>query len=450
MTQTLSLTEGKILSSLIRFALPVMAALMLQALYGGIDLLIVGQFSETAEVSGVATGSMVMNTITMVITGLAMGITIVVGQRIGEGKPDEAGRAIGSGICFFAVVSVVLTVLIVLGSDVIARFMRAPEEAFTQTSMYIKICGAGSLFIASYNVLGSIFRGLGDSRTPLITVAIACVLNIIGDLIFVAAIGFGAAGAALATVFSQAISVLISLIIIKRKKQPFAFSKDYLRFDKKIIFTEFRLGAPVALQELLVGLSFLVIQMIVNNIGVTASAGVGVAGKLCTFIMLVPSAYMQSMAAFVAQNVGAQKPERASKGLFYGIVTSLSIGAVVGVLAFFHGDIMSAIFSGEPDVIAASHSYLKAYAVDCFLTPFLFCFIGYYNGYGKTFFVMVQGLIGAFCVRIPVAFFVSQMPGVELFHIGLATPASTIVQIILCLFMMAHMKKKTALTGSSR
>ena len=446
MSKTLSLTEGKILSSLIRFALPVMAALMLQALYGGVDLLVVGQFSETAEVSGVATGSMVMNTVTMVITGLAMGITIVVGQRIGEGRPDEAGKAIGSGICFFAIVTVLLTVLIIFGSDVIARFMRAPEEAFTQTSMYIKICGAGSLFIISYNVLGSIFRGVGDSKTPLVTVAIACVLNIVGDLIFVAVFGMGAAGAALATVLSQAISVLISLIIIKRKQQPFAFSKDYLRFDRRIIFTEFKLGAPVALQELLVGLSFLVIQMIVNNIGVTASAGVGVAGKLCTFIMLVPSAYMQSMAAFVAQNVGAQKPERASRGLFYGIITSLSIGAVVGFFAFFHGDIMSAIFSGKPDVIAASHSYLKAYAVDCVLTPFLFCFIGYFNGYGRTFFVMVQGLVGAFCVRIPIAFFVSQMPGAELFHIGLATPCSTIVQIMLCLFMMARMRKNNVLT----
>lgn len=425
-----------------------MAALLLQALYGGIDLLIVGQFSETAEVSGVATGSMVMHTVTMVITGLAMGITVVVGQRIGEGRPDEAGRAIGSGICFFTAVAVLLTFLIIFGSDAISRFMHAPEEAFAQTSMYIKICGAGSLFIIAYNVLGAIFRGLGDSATPLITVAIACILNIAGDLLFVAVFGMGAAGAALATVLSQAISVLISLIIIKRKKQPFAFSKDYLRFDQRIIFTEFKLGAPVALQELLVGLSFLVIQMIVNNMGVTASAGVGVAEKLCTFIMLVPSAYMQAMAAFVAQNVGAQKPERASKGLFYGIATSLSIGAVVGYLAFFHGDILSSFFSGEPDVIAASHSYLKAYAVDCVLTPFLFCFIGYYNGYGKTFFVMIQGLVGAFCVRIPVAFFVSQIPGVELFHIGLATPASTVVQIALCLFMLARMRgqhlKRTA------
>ena len=442
MSKQLSLTEGNILSSLTRFAMPVLLALFLQALYGGIDLLIVGRFAETADVSGVATGSMVMHTITMIITGLSVGITVLVGQRIGEGKPDEAGKAIGSGICFFGTVTVVLTILIFFGSDALSEFMHAPEEAFRQTSIYIKICGAGSVFFIAYNVIGSIFRGLGDSKTPLITVAIACIFNIAGDLLLVAVFNMGAAGAAAATVFSQAISVLISLIIITKRQQPFEFSREYLRFDKELIMTEFKLGSPVALQELLVGLSFLVIQMIVNSIGVTASAGVGVAEKLCTFVMLVPSAYAQSMTAFVAQNAGARKPERALKGLFYGIATSVAVGLVVGYAAFFHGDILSSFFSGESDVIAASHSYLKSYAVDCLLTPFLFCFIGYFNGYGRTLFVMIQGLVGAFCVRIPVAFFVSRLPGATLFHIGLATPASTVVQIILCLLMMHRLKKK--------
>lgn len=442
MENSRSLTEGNIFTSLTRFALPVLLALFLQALYGGIDLLIVGRFAATADVSGVATGSMVMHTITMIITGLAMGITVIVGQRIGEGKSDEAGRAIGAGICFFSALSIILTIFIILGSDAISIFMHAPEEAFAQTSLYIKICGAGSIFIIAYNVLGSVFRGLGDSKTPLITVAIACVLNIAGDLLFVAVLHMGAAGAAIATVLSQAISVAISLIIIiKRTDRPFSFSKDYLCFDMTIIGAEFKLGAPVALQELLVGLSFMVIQMIVNSMGVTASAGVGVAEKLCTFVMLVPSAYAQSMAAFVAQNVGAKKPERAGKGLFYGIATSVAIGVVVGYISFFHGDILSSFFSEDTAVIMASHSYLKAYAIDCVLTPFLFCFIGYYNGYGRTLFVMIQGLVGAFCIRIPVAFLVSRLSGATLFHIGLATPASTVVQIALCLIMLSRMKK---------
>lgn len=442
MKNALSLTEGKILSSLTRFAIPVLLALLLQALYGGIDLLVVGQFASTADVSGVATGSMVMHTITMTITGLAMGITVLVGQRIGEQEPEKAGRAIGSGICFFFAFAVLLTILITLGSGVLAAFMQAPAEAFGQTDIYIKICGGGSLFIIAYNVLGSIFRGLGDSKTPLLTVAIACGLNIAGDLLFVAVFHMGAAGAALATVMSQAFSVAISLFIIAKRPMPFTFSRKFLRFDRIIIWTEFKLGAPVALQEILVGVSFLIIQMVVNTIGVTASAGVGVAEKLCGFIMLVPSAYMQSMAAFVAQNSGANKPERADRGLLYGIVTSVSIGIVMAFLAFFHGDLLSSIFSADPAVVAASHSYLKAYAIDCMLTPFLFCFIGYYNGYGKTLFVMLQGIIGAFGVRVPLVFLISRIPGAELFHIGLATPSSTVVQIALCLIMLARVKRK--------
>ncbi|MBQ3150228.1 MAG: MATE family efflux transporter [Clostridia bacterium] len=437
-----SLTEGNILSSLIRFAIPVLAALFLQALYGGVDLLIVGRFSQTADVSGVATGSMIMHTLTSVITGLSMGITVLVGQSIGEKDHKKASAAIGSGICLFAVFAVILTALFVPGSEAVARFMQAPTEAFSQTVDYIRICAIGSVFIVAYNVLGSVFRGIGDSGTPLMTVGIACAANIVGDLLFVAVFDMGASGAAIATVIAQAVSVFISLLIIRKKQLPFTLSKKDLRFDKRIVASELRLGTPVALMDLLVGISFMVMQMIVNAIGVVESAGVGVAEKLCGFIMLVPSAYMQSMAAFVAQNLGAEKPKRAKKALFYGILTSFLVGAVMGVLAFFQGDLLAEIFSKEPPVITAAHSYLKAYAVDCFLTPFLFCFIGYFNGCGKSFFVMIQGLIGAFVIRVPLAFFISSMADVTLFKIGLATPASTVVQIALCLIMYFIWEKK--------
>ena len=438
----ISLTDGKILNSLIRFALPVLAALFLQVLYGGVDLFVVGRFAQTADVSGVATGSMIMHTLTTVITGLAMGITVLVGQSIGEKNPEKAGRSIGSGICLFAVFAILLTLCFTFGAEAVARFMHSPEEAFTQTVEYIKICALGSVFIVAYNVLGSIFRGIGDSKTPLMTVAIACVFNIIGDLVFVAVFKLGAAGAAIATVIAQAVSVLISLLIIRKKELPFTFSKKDIRFNKSIILKELRLGTPVALMDLLVGLSFMIIQMIVNSLGVVESAGVGVAEKLCGFIMLVPSAFMQSMAAFTAQNLGAGKPKRAKRALFYGILTSLIIGALMGVFAFFRGDLLSSVFSKDPSIIAASHSYLKAYAVDCIFTPFLFCFIGYYNGYGKTFFVMAQGIVGAFLIRIPAAFFISRMANATLFMIGLATPASTVVQIALCIILFIICEKK--------
>ena len=443
MGKTHNLTEGKILGSLIRFAVPVFFTLFLQALYGGVDLLVVGQFANTTDVSGVATGSMLLSTVTMIITGLSMGITILAGERIGKRDPEEAGRAIGSGICLFAVFAVLLTLFMTCGAEILAKLLHAPDEAFSETVTYIRICGGGSLFIVAYNVLGAIFRGIGDSKTPLITVMIACVINIGGDLLLVAVFHMGTAGAALATVAAQAISVVVSFVIIRRKTLPFHFSKRYVRFTKSIVGTELRLGAPVALQELLVGISFLVIQTVVNSFGVVASAGIGVGEKVCVFIMLVPSAYMQSMSAFVAQNMGAGNPVRAKKALWYGVITAFAVGLVMFYITFFHGDLLSSIFAKDLDVIAASHSYLKAYAIDCMLTPFLFCFTGYYNGCEKTLFVMIQGIIGAFFVRIPIVYMVSRMAGATLFQIGLGTPASSLVQIVLCLGMFIHLEKKS-------
>ena len=444
MTQTGNLTEGKIFTTLIKFAVPVFLTLFLQALYGGVDLLIVGQFAETADVSGVATGSMLLSTVTNVTTGLSMGITILVGERIGRGDRNGAGRAIGGGIFLFAVFGVVLTLVMLFGAETLASLLHAPEEAFAETVMYIRICGGGSLFIVAYNVLGAIFRGIGDAKTPLVTVLIACVINILGDLLLVEVFHLGAAGAAIATVAAQAVSVIVSLFLIRRKKLPFDFSGKYVRYTKEVVNTEIKLGAPVSLQELLVGISFLVIQTIVNTFGVVDSAGVGVAEKVCVFIMLVPSAYMQSMCAFVAQNRGAGNPRRAKKALGYGVASAFVVGVIMCFVTFLHGDLLSSVFSKDPDVIAASHSYLKAYAIDCLLTPFLFCFTGYFKGSEKTYFVMLQGIIGAFCVRIPVAWMISRMAGATLFQIGLGTPASSLVQIILCVGMFLFLEKRKA------
>ncbi len=445
MKQTQNFTEGKIFAPLVRFALPVLLALFLQTMYGAVDLLVVGQFGTAADVSAVSTGSMVMHTATVVINSLAMGLTVLLGQKIGEGRKQEAGKIIGSGIWLFAVLAAVLSVVMVFAAPAVARVMHAPEEAFDKTVSYIQICSAGTVFIVAYNLLGSIFRGIGDAAMPLVTVAIACVLNIVGDLLFVAVFQMGTAGAAIATVFAQAVSVALSVLIIRRRELPFTFHIKDIRpagnHIRRILF----LGVPIALQELLVSISFLVITAIVNALGLTASAGVGVAEKLCGFVMLVPSAYMQAMSAFVAQNIGAGKPERARKALVCGIASSLAVGFFMGYLNFFHGDLLAGLFARDTAVIAAAAEYLKAYAIDCLLTSFLFCFIGYFNGTGSTLFVMLQGIIGAFGVRLPVSWFISRQAWAGLFHIGLATPASSLVQIILCgVYLTMELRKQKA------
>ena len=436
-------TKGKIFSPLIRFAVPILIALFLQAMYGAVDLLIVGRFGgESADVfvSAVSTGSQIMMTLTIVITGLAMGLTVYVGTKIGAGKRTEAGQIIGSGITFFAILSAVVTLVMVLASSALTSLMHAPKEAFGETVNYVMICSGGTLFIVAYNLVGSIFRGIGDSKIPLLTVAIACVLNILGDLLLVAVFHMGASGAAIATVFAQAMSVVLSLLIIRKRKLPFDFSRKYLRPNTTHIRAILRLGTPIAFQDLLVSISFLVILAIVNNIGLNESAGLGVAEKVCAFIMLIPSAFMQSMSAFVAQNIGASEYKRAKKALWYGIASSLAVGIVVGYFSFFHGDILAGIFAEDAAIIAPAAEYLKVYAIDCVLTAFLFCFMGYFNGCGNTTFVMIQGIIGGIGVRLPVSWAMSKIMPVSLFRIGLATPISSAVQIVLCLGFFALMQ----------
>lgn len=436
-------TEGKIYGPLIRFVLPVLGALFLQSLYGAVDLLVVGRFSTAAEVSAVSTGSQIMTTFTNLMVAFAMGTTVLLGQEIGNHRPEDAGKTVGASIVLFAAIGVILSVIMAFAAPAIARIMQAPEAAFSSTAAYIRICGGGMIVIIAYNMIGSIFRGIGDSATPLVAVAFACVGNIFGDLLMVAGFGMGAAGAAIATVASQALSVVISLFLISRKKLPFTFHRAFIRRDKKIARHVLRVGAPIALQDFLVSISFLVILAIVNSLGVTASAGVGVAEKVCAFIMLVPTAFMQSMAAFVSQNYGAGKMDRAAKGLLYAVLTSIALGIAMSILSFFHGNVLAGIFSTDTQVVAAAWDYLKAYAIDCLLTPVFFCFIGFYNGIEKTKFVMLQGILGAFCVRVPLSWAMSHVRPVSLFRIGLATPASSLLQTILCIAYFIFLRRKS-------
>ena len=435
-------TSGPILGPLLAFSMPILLALFLQALYGAVDLLIVGKYAFAQDVSGVAVGSQMMATITNLVSSFAMGTTILLGQNIGAGNRQAGGRIIGTSIVMFLIVGLFLTVLTPILSTTLASLMNTPEEAFAETSRYISICGLGSIMIVAYNVLGSIMRGLGDSKTPLMTVAIASVFNIFGDLFLVAELHMGAAGAAIATVASQTISVLISLAILRRRSLPFDFSTKDVRIDSLIARKIIRFGTPIALQDLLVGLSFLVILAIVNTLGLIASAGVGVAEKVCGFIMLIPSAFMQAMSAYVAQNHGAGKNERAEQGLKIAILVSTAFGLVMFYLSFFHGDMLCSLFARDKDVIAAGYDYLKAYGIDCLLTCFLFCFIGFFNGLGETRFVMIQGIAAAFLIRIPVAWWMSKATG-RLFYIGLGIPCATVVQIVACFLFFHRVKIRT-------
>ena len=438
-------TEGKIIGPLLRFVFPIMFAIFLQIFYGAVDMLIVGKFSDAANVSAVSTGSQLMHSVTILLTDLALGTTVLLGIFLGQKNAEEGGRVIGATIALFFSLGAAVSVLFLFCAGPLSSLMNAPEEAFAQTVSYIRICGGGSVFIVAYNVLGSIFRGIGNARLPLFTVAVATVFNIAGDYLMVAVFHMGATGAAIATVAAQAVSVLCSVLVIKHIGLNISFSSSDIGFHKNLIGRIVGLGIPIALQDLLVGISFLVVLAIVNQYGVVTSAGVGVAEKLCGFFLLAPIAFSQGMASFVAQNYGAGKMDRAHKALRYGISISLACGIMLGYLAFFHSVPLSSIFSDNAAVCRASGEYLKAFSFDCLLTAFLFCFMGFFNGCARTRFVMLQGIAGAFLVRVPLAYLFSRWFGGDIFMIGLATPASSFVQVLLCTFYFIKCRREVSL-----
>ena len=410
--------------------LPILGALILQAAYGAVDLLVVGRFGSTSGLSAVSTGSQVLNLVTFVVIQFAMGITVLIARYLGEKRPEKIGAVIGGGAVVFTMMSVALFIAMVGFARPISVLMQAPAEAVDLTASYVRICGAGIFFIVAYNLLSAIFRGLGDSKSPLLFVLVACIVNIIGDLVLVAGLHMDAAGAAIATVTAQALSVVFAVMLLLKKDLPFAITKKDFRLNpqcRKFL----KIGLPLALQEFLTQISFLALCAFVNRLGLEASSGYGVACKIVNFAMLVPSSLMQSMASFVSQNVGAGKKKRAKQSMFTGIGVGLAVGCVVFVLVMFKGDVLCSIFSTDAAVIQNGFAYLKGFAPETLVTAILFSMIGYFNGNNKTVWVMTQGLIQTLLVRLPLAYFMSIQPNASLTKIGLAAPVATTVGIVL-------------------
>ena len=423
-------TEGSILKKLSLFMLPVLGALILQAAYGAVDLLVVGRFGSTAGLSAVSTGSQLMNLVTFMVTQLAMGATVLIARYLGEKKPERIGAVLGGATVVFAILAAVLFVLLVFFAHPIAVLMQAPSEALGLTTRYVRICGAGIFFIVAYNMLAAIFRGLGDSKSPLLFVLVACLINIAGDLLFVAGFKMDAAGAAIATVMAQAVSVVLAIVILLKKDLPFTLKKSDFRLNpqcRKFL----QVGLPLALQEVLTQASFLALCAFVNRLGLTASSGYGVASKIVSFAMLIPSALMQSMASFVAQNVGASKPKRAKQAMFTGMGIGLVFGCAMFALVMLKGDVLAGIFSTDAEVVQKGFEYLKGFAPETILTAILFSMLGYFNGNNKTVFVMIQGLVQTLLVRLPMSYLMSIQPNASLTKIGLAAPVSTLVGVLL-------------------
>ena len=442
---SLSLTEGPLRPTLLRFTLPFVAASLLQYLYGAADLIIVGQFADAAGMAAVNTGCQVMQTVTGLVLGLATGGTVLIGQYAGARHAEDVSRTIGTMFTFFTLLAVALTAVLTLSTGLVVDLMGVPPEAVGPARQYFFICACGTVFITGYNMVSAILRGLGDSKRPMLFVLIACVLNVFGDLLLVGVFGLGAAGAALATVGAQGVSLVLSVLVLRRQDFPFDFKRSSFRFWPGKTGKLVKLGGPVSLQNVLVELSFLLITASVNHLGLAQAAAVGVTERIISFCMLAPIAFQSSISAMTAQNIGAGRPDRARQSLSFGLMCSLVFGAVVLVLLQLFPEPAARMFTADAQVIRHGAQYLRSYSLDCVLVAFVFCLNGFFSGCGRTGFTMVNCLCATFLVRVPMVMFIAALPGVTMFQIGLAAPAASLLQIVL---QLVYLKLGRWETGS--
>ena len=440
----LNLTQGSVPKVLLQFAVPFLVANILQALYGGADLFVVGQYDDSAGVAAVAIGSQVMQTITGIILGITTGTTVLIATGAKDNR--KVASTIGSSIWLFSITGIILTLLMILLHNQIAEWMHTPTEAMSDTKSYILVCSTGILFIIGYNVVCGILRGLGDSKTPLYFIALACIINIVLDFILVGYFHLGATGAAIATVTAQGVSFATALCFLHRKGFHFEFTRRDIRLNGVLSKRILALGAPIALQDALINVSFLIITVIVNQMGVIASASLGVVEKIIVFAMLPPMAISSAVATMTAQNYGAGLIRRMNQCLLSGIGLALIFGVTVCLYSQFLPETLTAFFSKDPAVISMAAEYLKGYSIDCVIVSFVFCINSYFSGQGNSLFPMIHSLIATFLFRIPLSYWFSQIDSSSLFIMGFAPPLSTIVSLLICIWYLRYTKDKRSTT----
>lgn len=429
-------TSGSLLRGLVAFSLPYMLSCFLQTFYGMADLYVIGQFQDAASISAVSIGSQVMHMLTVMIVGLAMGSTVNISQSVGKKDEIKTKKSIGNTVVLFAILSILLTGILLFCIDGIISLLSTPAEAVAETKTYLTICFIGIPLITAYNIISCIFRGIGDSKSPLAFIAIACIFNIILDFIFVGGLGLGAAGAAFATILSQGISVGTAVFrIIHKNVFSFSLKREDFRPCRAITGNILKIGFPVSCQDGFIQISFLFITAIANSRGVTAAASVGIVEKIISFLFLVPSAMLSSISAIAAQNVGAGKGARAKRTLWYGTAVAVTFGAFMALLFQFFSPTVLSLFTNDTAVIIMGTQYLRAYVLDCMVAGIHFCFSGFFCAYGKSFLSFVQNFLSIILIRMPGAYLASAFFPDTLYPMGLAAPAGSLLSAILCIII---------------
>jgi putative MATE family efflux protein len=421
-----NLTEGNVAKQLIRFALPFMLSNLIQTLYNVADMLIVGNFTGSVGISGVNIGGQVTFIITNIVVGLSVGGTVVIAQFLGSGDRKAMNESIKTLITFLLFTAVVITVAMMLLSDMILMLIQTPEESYGQARDYLNITLMGTIFIFGYNAFSAILRGLGDSKRPLIFVSIACIINVVLDLLFVAVFDMAAKGAAIATVISQAISMICCIIYLKRSDFEFDFKLSSFRFYKERFYMLLRVGIPVSIQNVVVNLSFLVLTTIANGMGVSASAATGIVGKYNGFAILPAIAVGSSVSAMVAQNMGAGRPDRAKKTFHVGFTLAFSVSLVVFIITRLFPEQILRLFGDDPDMISAGVEYMSTFTFDYLIVPATFCLNGLITGSGHTMVSSFAGIMSSLGFRIPLAILFGIILKKGMWGLGLAAPLATL------------------------
>ena len=438
-----NLTTGSVAKNLILFSLPYLLSYFLQTLYGMADLFIIGQYEGVASTTAVSVGSQVMHMLTVMIVGLAMGTTVSIGQAVGAGDKRKTSHFIGNTVTLFMAVSVTLTIVLLLLVDPIVSVMSTPAQAVEGTAAYLTVCFIGIPFITAYNIISSVFRGMGDSKTPMYFIAVACVVNIALDYLFMGAMHFGPTGAALGTTLSQAISVIVAFAFI-RKKRSITIERSDLKPSRASMGKLLSIGVPVAMQDGLIQIAFIIITVIANRRGLNDAAAVGIVEKIMSFLFLVPSSMLSAVSALGAQNIGANKPERAIKTLRYAIIITVSFGLVVAVSTQFVADQIVALFTDDAKAIRLGGQYFRGYIWDCMFAGIHFSFSGYFCAIGKSGLSFLHNILAVTLVRVPGAYLTSKLFPATLFPMGLATAGGSLLSVAVCLIAFAILRHKAA------
>lgn len=437
-----NLTTGSVLHNVLYFSLPYLLSYFLQTLYGMADLFIIGQFEGAASTTAVSVGSQVMHMITVMIVGLAMGSTVGIGRAIGAGEHKHVTAIIGNTVSLFMVVSVALMGVLLLLVRPIVAIMSTPEEAVAGTVAYLTICFIGIPCITAYNIISSIFRGLGDSKSPMYFIAVACAANIALDYLFIGAMGLGPAGAALGTTLSQAISVVVSLAVILKRQTGINLRKEDLKLRRPVLRQILKIGLPVALQDGFIQIAFIVITIIANRRGLSDAAAVGIVEKVISFLFLVPSSMLSTVSALGAQNIGAGKHERAALTLRYAIFIAAGFGLCISIVMQWIAEPVVGLFTTDAVVILAGGQYIRGYIWDCLFAGIHFSFSGYFCAYGRSEISFLHNIAAILLIRIPGVYLMSNGFPDSLFPMGLATVGGSLLSISICVAAFVYLKRR--------